>query len=217
MKTILKTIVGSQAHGLANTDSDFDYRGVFVVPTSEILKLHGSVSHTSWLEGKEDDTSWEIGKFLLMAVKSNPTVLETFLAPVVEFGEWSEKVRQIFPHVWNSNDVKNAFIGYGLNQRKKFFENKDGRQAKYACAYLRVLFNAWQILSMGTFSVCLLNTPVFDACKKFKLGNFEIGEVIQLTHEWQEKVEDAFADNPDKKSNLEPVNELLLEIRKQNW
>lgn len=37
MEAILKVIVGSQAHGLATPASDFDYRGVFVVPTKEIL------------------------------------------------------------------------------------------------------------------------------------------------------------------------------------
>src|SRR2546429_619841 len=117
---ILKTIVGSQAHGLANENSDYDYRGVFVVPTSEILRIGGSVKETNWIEGNEDDTSWEIGKFLLMATKCNPTVLETFLAPVKTSSPLGDELRTLFPHVWNSNDVKNAFIGYGINQRKKF-------------------------------------------------------------------------------------------------
>ncbi|MBI2020193.1 nucleotidyltransferase domain-containing protein [Candidatus Daviesbacteria bacterium] len=36
---ILKVLVGSKAHGLANKDSDTDYRGVFVESTSEILAM----------------------------------------------------------------------------------------------------------------------------------------------------------------------------------
>src|SRR5574343_184906 len=127
---ILKVIVGSQAHGLANKNSDFDYRGVFVIPTSEMLKIGGeNMQHTSWIEGKEDDTSWEVGKFLLMATKCNPTVLETFLAPTAGNGSkttpYGEKLRALFPYIWNSEAVMKCFIGYGINQRKKFFEDKD--------------------------------------------------------------------------------------------
>ncbi len=221
--TILKVIVGSQAHGLANENSDYDYRGVFVIPTSELFRIGGHVDQTSWIEGKDDDTSWEVGKFLMMATKCNPTVLETFLAPVVQtdgFGikkSWGMKIQDLFPYIWNSTDVKNAFIGYGLNQRKKFFDNQDNRAPKYATAYLRVLYNAWELLTTGTFSVSLVDSPVFEQCKRFKAGNYEIGEVIQSCFDWGTRVLKAYKENPDKKTNLEPVNELLLKIRRQFW
>lgn len=231
MKTILKVIVGSQAHGLAGPNSDFDYRGVFVVPTEEILKLGGHVEHTNWIEGKEDDTSWEIGKFLLLATKCNPTVLETFLAPRADETEivaykkgdkvdlflYGQELRNLFPYIWNSSDVRNAFVGYGLNQRKKFLENKDRRAPKYACAYLRTLYNAYELLTTGTFHVNLIDSPVYEQCKRFKAGEFEVGEVIQTCVDWEVKVNKAFLDTPEKKANLEPVNEFLLKIRKEFW
>lgn len=230
MIEILKTIVGSQAHGLAGPNSDFDYRGVFVTPTSKLLKIGGHKDETRWIEGNEDDTSWEVGKFLLMATKCNPTVLETFLAPTAagfsllkksesmfpEF-KYGRELRALFPYVWNSNDVKNAFIGYGVNQRKKFFDNKDKRAPKYATAYLRVLYNAWELLSTGTFKVDLRGTPIYEQCKRFKAGEYTHGEVIEACWGWETKVLKAFNANPDKKTNLEPVNEFLLEVRKEFW
>ena len=105
--------------------------------------------------------------------------------------------------MWNSTDVKNAFIGYGLNQRKKFFSNQDNRAPKYATAYLRVLYNAWELLSTGTFSVNLVDSPVYDLCKRFKAGDYEIGEVIQHCFDWETKVLLAYKQNPDKKTNME--------------
>ena len=39
-KEILKVLVGSRAHELHNKNSDYDYRGVFVLPTSEIFSLN---------------------------------------------------------------------------------------------------------------------------------------------------------------------------------
>lgn len=217
---ILKTIVGSQAHGLATLDSDFDYRGVFVIPTSELLKLGNPIKTTSWIEGNDDDTSWEIGHFLNMATHCNPTVLETFLAPMVEPEQYrmlALNLRDLFPYIWNSADVKNAFIGYGLNQRKKFFDNKDQRAPKYAAAYLRTLYNAYELLSTGTFNVNLTKTPIYETVKNFKNGIYTPGEVINECFKWETEVLKAYKANPDKKTNVEPVNEFLLWVRKEFW
>ena len=217
MKQILKVTVGSQAHGLANKNSDFDYRGVFLIPTLDFFQLgQKELQHTSWIEGKEDDTSWEVGKFLQMAVKCNPTVLETFLAPVKESDIWGDELRDLFPYVWNSKDVMNAFVGYGVNQRKKFFDNQDKRAPKYATAYLRVLYNAWELLSTGTFSVDMTNTPIFEDLKRFKAGKYGVGEVIQKCFDMETKVIKAYKQNPDKQTDLEPINQYISELRASN-
>jgi len=212
-------LVGSQAHGLATPESDYDYRAVFVQPTAEILKLGGSVKNTNWIEGKEDNTSWEIGHFLNMAVHCNPTILEVFLAPRVDEGgfDWGDQLRDLLPHAWNSNDVVNAFVGYGLNQRKKFLDEKDNRSAKYAVAYLRTLYQADELLRTGTFTVRIADTPVGEILKAWKAGTFTFGEVIQLCHEWETKVKQSYKDNPNKQTNLEPINEFLLQVRKEYW
>jgi len=225
MNTILKVLVGSRAHGLHTESSDYDWRGVFVTPTQEILKLGGTTQQTSWIEGKEDDTSWEIGKFLLMATKCNPTVLEVFKAKAhfeddIEreyFNQYGKHLKALFPHVWNSTDVRNAFVGYGLNQRKKFLENKDVRPHKYAVAYLRTLYMAVQLLETGDFTVDMTNEPIFPTLKAWKNKDYRLGEVIDITREWEIKVEEAYQKNPDKKTNIEPVNEFLLQVRRDFW
>ncbi len=209
--------MGSHAHGLANKDSDFDYRGVFVQPTDEILALGQKRRHTSWIEGKTDDTSYEIGHFLFLATKSNPTILEVFLAPIDDSDPIGLEMRSLFPHIWNSKDVRNAFIGYGLNQRKKFLDNKDNRREKYAAAYLRVLYNAYELLKTGTFTVRVADTPVGETVRRFKNGDFTIGEVVQITSEWQLKVEKAYNKAEKKTANIDKINKFLLKVRKENW
>lgn len=224
-RQILKVLVGSRAHKLHTDQSDYDWRGVFVTPTIEILKLGGTKDQTSWIEGKEDDTSWEIGKFLFMAMKCNPTVLEVFKASAhfndeidrENFNQWGKYLQDLFPYVWSSKDVKNAFVGYGLNQRKKFLENKDVRPQKYAVAYLRILYMACQLLETGTFEIDTTYWPIHNILRSWKNKDYSVGDVIQTCVDWEKKVELAYKNNPDKQANIEPVNEFLLEVRKEFW
>lgn len=234
--TILKVVVGSQAHGLATPKSDFDYRGVFVVPTKDILSLGNTKMNTNWNEGTNDDTSWEIGHFLNLATHCNPTILETFLAPIVDGWHceldlqsmkvrhnWTQELRDLFPYVWNSTDVMNAFIGYGLNQRKKFFDDKDKRASKYAVAYLRTLYQGWELLTTGTFTIRVADTEIggilryWKAMDSKKILEKHSGEVISHCIKWERKVRKAYEENPDKKTNTEPINEFLLKVRKEFW
>lgn len=219
---ILRVLVGSRAHGLATETSDYDYRGVFVRSTSEILALGAKVSATQWNEAdkqageKTDDTSWELGHFLHLATHCNPTILEVFAAPVVESSPDGEALRALLPYVWHPKGVRDAFVGYGLNQRKKLLEDKDTRPAKYAVAYLRVLYQAWRLLELGELIVDFRHTPVFDWLAKWRRGEYTKGEVIDACLAWQQNVEAAYqgcVHAPD----LARVNDFLLDVRRRRW
>jgi predicted nucleotidyltransferase len=216
-KLILKTVVGSRAHGLANENSDIDYRGVFLVPTRELLKLNAPKDFTSWIENREDDISYELGKFLFLATKCNPTILEVFKAPVVESSDIGESLRKQFQRVWNSIDVRNAFIGYGLNQRKKFLEEKDKRPHKFAVAYLRTLVQAYYLLTFEELIIDMSNTEEFETLKRFKNGQYEVSEVIQKCWEWENKVKESYNHNSDKKTDLDQINSWLIKVRRSHW
>ena len=220
--TILKTLVGSRAHKLDNPDSDYDYRGVFIVPTKELLRLDVSKKlKTNWQEGdtKEaaDNTQWELGHFLKMATQCNPTILEVFKAPVEEATDLGRSLRRLFPRVWNSKRVMDAFIGYGMNQRKKFLKRDDARPHKYATAYLRTLIQAWYLLTLGELLVDMSDVAEYDTLKRFKSGEYEMGEVIQVCWDWEKKVRTAYEHNPDKVTDMDQINAWLLKVRKVHW
>jgi len=220
MKQILKVLVGSRAHHLDNDNSDYDYRGVTLQPTSELLKIGAQKPKTDWNEKEEhdkDETNWELGHFMFLATKCNPTILECFLAPIIETTDEGNELRSQFSRVWNARGVFEAFRGYGFNQRKKFLDQKDNRPHKYAVAYLRTLFNAWELLSMGTFSVDMSLTTIYETLKRFKQGDYEIGEVIQATWRWENNVKSAYEHNQDKLTDFDQLNTFLLKIRKRNF
>ncbi len=223
---ILSVLVGSRSHGLHNADSDYDYRKVFVQSTSEMHKLNAKIKNNSWFEGKEDQTMYEIGHFLHLATKCNPSILEVFKAPrqpiaytkaeIVRLELWGAKLRALFPYVWNPIGVFEAFRGYAHNQRKKMFDKKDGRQAKFAVAYLRTLINLCDLLRTGDFSVEIKDEEIKKDLKRIKDGDFKPGEVVDLAEALIDEAE-ILRDKCTHKPDIDKVNEFLLEIRKEFW
>lgn len=240
---ILKVLVGSHAHGLATPESDYDYRAVFVQPTSEILGLGSKAVSNQWIEGDVDNTAYEIGHFLFLATKSNPTILETFVAPVQRIAWvdpqiipeekreetvqhmatvrhnllWGDRLRDLFPYVWDSHAALNAFTGYGYNQRKKFLDNKDNRANKYAVAWLRTLILAHELFTEGTMTLDLTGHPEFERLYEWKYGMWRLGEVMDVTDTWVKKVHEAFDKHEKKAPDLKKVNGFLLEVRRAFW
>lgn len=183
-RTILKVLIGSQAHGLAGPESDADYRSVYVMPTANLFRVGFRYQGTRMTKETADETAWEIGLFLSLALECYPLVLETFLAPVVSADEWGRELRDLFPSVWSPRLAYEAFMTYAANQRKKFLDKKDGRPAKYAAAYVRVLYNLCELLDRGTFTVRIAETEVGADLARLKAGQVRPGEVIDMGEHW---------------------------------
>jgi hypothetical protein len=216
-KVILKVLVGSRAHGLHSEDSDYDYRSVYVLPTSDILSIGYKYKGNDWLEGEtEDNTSYEIGHFLSLAVQCNPTILEIFRAPVITSNQDGDNLRDLFPCIWSPKKCFDAFVGYGLNQRKKFLDRKDNRQNKYAVAYIRVLWQLIKLLKTNELSVAIDNIDIKELLLRWKHGDYTMGDVINCSETAIEEAKKLLEDCkhvPD----LTKVNQFLVSIRKQYW
>ena len=76
-----RCVVGSTAYGLATESSDVDRRGFYLPPA----ELHWSlVGVPEQLASAHEEAYWEIEKFLRLAPKANPNVLECLYTPLVE-------------------------------------------------------------------------------------------------------------------------------------
>lgn len=227
VKDLLTVLVGSRAHGVATEASDWDYHTVFVQPTNEMLMLGSRPVQTSWNENsvpesigwRQDDVAWELGHFLFLATKSNPSVLECFLAPVERSTDDGDRLRALFPYVWSTKLAHDAFTGYGMNQRKKFIDNKDNRRPKYAEAWLRTLFMGIQLMETGTFSVDV-NTwdkPIADVIRSYRAGNCPVGDVMQVAENWQQVFDEAYARAEKREPDMGRINAFLLDMRMKYW
>ncbi|MDH5428790.1 MAG: nucleotidyltransferase domain-containing protein [Nitrospirota bacterium] len=180
LQTILKVLVGSQAHGLATKESDRDFRRVYVMPTQHMFQLGFKYQATQWTKAEGDETAWEVGQFLMLASQCHPLALETLLAPIVTADEWGQHLRTLFPAIWSPTQAFEAFTNYARNQRTKFLDKKDDRPAKYAVAYIRVLDNLRELLETGAFTVQISSTALGATLLQIQSGEMGIGHVIDL-------------------------------------
>jgi hypothetical protein len=78
---IYRCIVGSRAYGLEEESSDVDRRGIYLPPASLQWSLLGVPEQLERQETQE--CYWELEKFLRLALRANPNVLECLYTPLV--------------------------------------------------------------------------------------------------------------------------------------
>jgi uncharacterized protein len=137
---IYRCVVGSRAYGLDSEESDTDVRGIYVAPAEMQWSLFGAPDQFE--DNTEQWCYWEIQKFLSMALKANPNVLECLYSPIVEhvtpLGQRILELRQAFL----SQMIFQTFNGYALSQFRKLeqdLRNQGQVRWKHAMHLLRLL------------------------------------------------------------------------------
>jgi hypothetical protein len=227
---ILKVLTGSRAYGLQTPESDFDYHGVYVTPTSKLLSIGPKPKESIWKEGDEDFQSWEIGHFLNLAIHCNPTVLETFVAtPVItSMTPTGYQLRTLFESVLTRQRIYDAFLGYSHNQQKKMFGKPDSpteaqpseRAWKFAVQYLRVLLQGERLLRTGELVLRMdaYGEHVRDHLMAIKQGDYTMGHVVDQADRYKKRLELAYADSRVREApDMDAVNKFLIGVRKDFW
>jgi uncharacterized protein len=150
---ILSVVVGSRLHGLNNESSDYDIRGIFMHPLRDLVSPFKSLKNTSWIEGDEDNTAYELRDFCKYAAYGNPTILEILWSNMVRENSLLGEELQANRHRFlDSKRIFEAHKGYAQNQYNKMnmFE-PDARTPKFCVAYIRSLVQGMQLLESGTF------------------------------------------------------------------
>lgn len=176
MKEILKTLVGSRAHGTYLPDSDYDFRGVFVDDVENFLSPFRDVKNNSWIEGVKDNTSYELSRFAKMCAQGNPSALELLVAPVIESTPEGDSLKEMLPAFISKRCIP-AFLGYSKNQEKKFRNNHQERMWKYAEAQTRTLYQLLHLLKTGELKI-RFSDGIIEELSSVKRGRRTEGEVM---------------------------------------
>ena len=208
---LLKGVTGSRAFGLNNENSDYDYQGIFVAPTSAFLGIDNKVQEA--YEYKNPDTKYhEAGKFCRLALGCNPTVLDLLWLDLYNvrtaLGTELINLRNNF---LSAPRVRGAYFGYANDQYAKLLKDERfEKRAKNARHFLRLLQQGAQLYSTGELQVKLLNADdVTHYAKLIAQGNLDVAnKAIEVASEKFSKPS-ALAEKP----NTEPINEWLLGVR----
>lgn len=117
---IYEVISGSHAYGTSTPESDVDHRGVFQMPTTEML---GTTYYPQIGDEKQDSVFYEIGRFLELLSNGNPNVLELLNVPdrcvVYKDPLWDKVFSAEIKQKFVTRQLKDSFMGYAWSQLKK--------------------------------------------------------------------------------------------------
>jgi len=147
---ILRCVVGSRAYGLDHAGSDFDRRGVYLPPADMYWSLYGVPEQ---LENKDtDECYWELQKFLTLALKANPNILEVLYSPLVEHAAPLGRELLDMRDAFLSKLAYQTYNGYVMSQFRKLAQdirNRGEIKWKHAMHLIRLLLSGITVLRDG--------------------------------------------------------------------
>jgi hypothetical protein len=144
-----RCVVGSSAYGLATEASDVDQRGFYLPPA----ELHWSLAGVpEQIETAHEEAYWEIEKFLRLALKANPNVLECLYSPMVEHATPLAQELLAMRGIFLSRHVHRTYNAYVLSQFKKLEQDLRTRgqiRWKHVMHLIRLLLSGVTVLREG--------------------------------------------------------------------
>lgn len=211
---IYRCVVGSRAYGLDESGSDTDRRGIYLPPADKQWSLWGLPEQLE--RHNTQECYWELEKFLRLALRANPNVLECLYTPVVEFSTSLAKDLLAMRSVFLTRRVYETYNGYVLSQFKKLAQDRRnaGRiRWKHAMHLIRLLLSGITILKEQQVPVQV--TAYREKLLAIRRGNWDWNEVDAWRKQLHKEFDTAFGktrlpDHPD----YDRVNAFLLKARR---
>jgi predicted nucleotidyltransferase len=151
---IYRCIVGSRAYGLEQAESDTDRRGIYLPPAHLHWSLYGVPEQ---IENKDNEECyWELQKFLILALKANPNILECLYSPLVETITPLTEELLAMRECFLSKLVYQTYNGYVMSQFKKLEQDLRSHgqiKWKHAMHLIRLLLSGVAVLREASVPV----------------------------------------------------------------
>jgi predicted nucleotidyltransferase len=213
---IYRCQVGSKAFGLANHESDDDLRGIYLPPARLHWSLRRLPEQLEYNNGQQDEVYWELEKFLRLALKANPNVLEALWTPMIDLANDTASELRAMRQAFLSKHVYKTYSGYVLSQFRRMsnaYKTAGTYKPKHAMHLIRLLYSG--IAALETGEICI---DVAELRKELLgIRNYELpfDDVMQRALELDEVFQMAFnrtclPEQPD----YETVNAFLIRARR---
>jgi predicted nucleotidyltransferase len=211
---IYRCVVGSRAFGLAGDDSDIDRRGIYLPPADLQWSLYGAPEQ---LENEAtQECYWELRKFLILALKANPNILECLYTPLIETATPIAQELLEMREIFLSKLVYQTYNGYVISQFKKLEQDLRSTGAikwKHAMHLIRLLMSGVTVLKEGFVPVNVAESR--DLLMAIKRGDMEWGEVNRLRLDLHKRFDEAFANTKlPERPDYERANAFLIKARR---
>lgn len=213
---VYKCQVGSHAFGLATQDSDTDIRGIFLPPAKQHWSLFDIPQQLESKSGVNDEVYWEFEKFVKLALKANPNILETLWTPKVIYLDPIAEPLRDSRHAFLSSHLYKTYSGYVLSQfrrMKNAYESKGSYKPKHAMHLIRLLYSGIGALRNGEI---MIDVSVHrEQLLTIKSGAFSFEEVRELALELDNEFQIAFENTElPEQPDFELVNRILVNARR---
>jgi predicted nucleotidyltransferase len=211
---IYRCIMGSKAYGLDDDASDTDRRGIYLPSAERQWSLYGVPEQLE--NDATQEVYWELQKFLTLALRANPNVLECLYTPLVEHASPIADRLLAIRGCFLSKLVYQTYNGYVMSQFKKL--QADLRQhgqakPKHLMHLIRLLLAGIKTLQEGVVPVHVGEHR--DQLFAIKRGEVGFENVDAWRKQLQRQFDSAFESTrlPDR-PDCAAVNALLIEARR---
>jgi uncharacterized protein len=210
---IFRCVVGSRAYGLDDEQSDTDRRGIYLPPAERHWSLYGVPEQLE--NPNTEETYWEIQKFLTLALKANPNVLECLYTPLVEHATPLAREMLDMRRSFLSRMVYQTYNGYVLSQFKKLqadLRNKGAVKWKHVTHLIRLLLAGITVLEEGIVPVHV--GPHRNILLAIKRGELPFNEIEAWRMELHKRFDVAAGKTKlPERPDYERANAFLLRAR----
>ena len=227
------TISGAHLYGFPSPDSDYDLRGVHILPLSEVAGLYettDTISSTTYEGGLEIDlVTHDVKKFFGLMLKRNGYVLEQLLSPLVVHATPEFEALKGIAGQCITRHHAHHYLGFARNQWELFLKD-DPRRVKPLLYVYRVLLTGIYLMRTGTLEANLVNLndefklPFIPELIQRKVSDvekatIENADMAFYTEQYERltgELEIARDETslPDQPSCMADLNDLLLKIRR---
>ena len=211
---IYRCIVGSRAYGLDDAESDTDRRGVYLPPAELHWSLYGVPEQLDY--NATEEVYWEAQKFVTLALKANPNVLECLYSPAVEHATPLAQELLGIRQDLLSKMVYQTYNGYVISQFKKLqadLRNKGEIKWKHVMHLLRLLMAGITVLEESYVPVHVGDHR--DRLLAIKRGEVAFDQCEVWRGELHEQFDKALAQTKlPERPDYEAANAWLLRVRR---
>jgi uncharacterized protein len=229
---LFATISGAHLYGFPSPDSDFDLRGVHLLPLEEVVGLktdHETIEKSGIYDGLEIDlVTHDAKKFFGLMLKKNGYVMEQVLSPLIlQTTPEHEELKAIAADCLTKHHAHH-YLGFAATQWK-LFEKDDPPRVKPLLYVYRVLLTGIHLMRTGqieanlvtlneTFKLSYIPDLIERKVKGTEKGTLEQSDLVFHESEYERlraELERAFVEShlPEQPGGAEALNDLLVRLR----